>query len=51
MAHGFQPRKCQVVYMAGSKRHVKRDYILHDQVLESVTYAKYLGDDIYGSLS
>ena len=37
--------------MAGSKRPVKRDYILHGQVLESVTCAKYLGVDISGSLT
>ena len=45
----FNPSKCQVVHVAGSKRPVKRDYILHGQVLESVTCAKYLGVDISGS--
>ena len=34
-----------------TKRPVKRDYILHGQVLESVTCAKYLGVDISGSLT
>ena len=34
-----------------SKRPVKKDYILHGQVLESVTCAKYLGVDISGSLT
>ena len=47
----FNPSKCQVVHVAGSKRPVKRDYILHGQVLESVTCAKYLGVDIPGSLT
>ena len=47
----FNPSKCQVVHVAGSKRPVKRDYILHGQVLESVTCAKYLGVDISGSLT
>ena len=47
----FNPSKCQVVHVSGSKRPVKRDYILHDQVLESVTCAKYLGVDISGSLT
>ena len=47
----FNPAKCQVVHVAGSKRHVRSDYILHGQVLESVTCAKYLGVDISGSLS
>ena len=46
----FNPSKCQVVHVAGSKRPVKRDYILHGQVLESVTCAKYLEVDISGSL-
>ena len=31
----FNPSKCQVVHEAGSKGPVKRDYILHGQVLES----------------
>ena len=47
----FNPSKCQVVHVAGSKRPVKRDYILHGQVLESVTCAKYLGVDISDSLT
>ena len=47
----FNPSKCQVVHVAGSKRPVKRDYILHCQVLESVTCAKYLGVDISCSLT
>ena len=47
----FNPSKCQVVHVTGSKRHVKWDYILHGQVLESVTCAKYLGVDISGSLN
>ena len=48
---GFNPSKCQVVHVKGSKKPVKRDYILHGQVLESVTGARYLGVDISGSLS
>ena len=32
---GFNPSKCQVVHVTGSKKPVKRDYILHGQVLES----------------
>ena len=47
----FNPSMCQVVHVTGSKRPVKRDYILHDQVLEYVTCTKYLGVDISGSLS
>ena len=48
---GFNPSKCQVIHVTGSKKPVKRDYILHGQVLESVTSARYLGVDISGSLS
>ena len=48
---GFNPSKCQVVNVTGSKKPVNRDYILHGQVLESVTSARYLGVDIPGSLS
>ena len=48
---GFNPSKCQVVHVTGSKKPVKRDYILHGQVLESVMSARYLGVDIFGSLS
>ena len=48
---GFNPSKCQVVHVTGSKKPVKRDYTLHGQVLESVTSARYLGVDISGSLS
>ena len=47
----FNPSKCQVVRLTGSKRPVKTDYILHGQVLESVTCAKYLGVDISSSLA
>ena len=40
----FNPSKCHVIHVAGSKRPVKRDYkFLYGQVLESVTCAKYLG--------
>ena len=48
---GFNPSKCHVVHVTGSKKPLKRDYILHGQVLESVTSARYLGVDISGSLS
>ena len=47
----FNPSKCQVIQVSGSKRPVKRDFVLHCQVLESATCAKYLGVDISGSLS
>ena len=47
----FNPSKCQVVHVSGSKRPVKRDFVLHGQILESVTCTKYLGVDISGSLT
>ena len=48
---GFNPSKCQVVHVTGSKKPVKRDYIRHGQVLESLTSARYLGVDISSSFS
>ena len=48
----FNPSKCQVVHVAGSKGPVnKTNYVLHGQVLESVTSARYLGVDISSNLS
>ena len=32
----FNPSKCQVVHVTGSKIPIKKDYVLHGQVLESV---------------
>ena len=40
---GFNPSKCQVVHVTGSKKPVKRNSILYGQVLESVISAMYLG--------
>ena len=42
----FNPSKCQVVHVTGSRKTVKTDYVLHGQVLESVPCARYLGVDI-----
>ena len=49
----FNPSKCQVEHVTDSKskRPIKTDYILHGQVLESVTCAKYLGVDISSDLT
>ena len=47
----FNPSKCQVVHVTGSKIPIKKDYVLHGQVLESVSCAKYLGVDISSTLS
>ena len=38
----FNPSKCQVVQVTGSKSPIKPEYILHGQVLETVTCATYI---------
>ena len=43
--------KCQVVLVTGSKSPYKSEYILHGQVLETVTCARYLGVDISSNIS
>ena len=45
----FNPSKCQMVHVTGSRKTVKTDYVLHGQVLESVPCARYLGVDISSS--
>ena len=47
----FSPSKCQVVHVTGSRSTVKTVYVLHGQVLESVTCARYLGVDISSGLT
>ena len=47
----FNPSKCQVVLVTGSKSPYKSEYILHGQVLETVTCARYLGVDISSNIS
>ena len=47
----FNPSKCQVLHVTGSKKTVKIDYILNGQVLESVPCARYLGVDISSGLT
>ena len=47
----FNPSKCQVVQGTGSRRPMNAIYMLHGQVLEAVTSAKYLGVDISSTLS
>ena len=46
----FNPSKCQVVHVTGSKKTVKIDYILRGKDLESVLCAKYLRVDISSGL-
>ena len=47
----FNPSKCQVVQVTGSRRPMNTIYMLHGQVLKAVTSAKYLGVDISSTLS
>ena len=49
----FNPSKCQVVQVTGSKskKPINSEYILHGQVLETVTCARYLGVDVSSTLS
>ena len=48
----FNSSKCQVVHVTGSRKTVKTDYVLHEQVLECVPCAMwYLGVDISSGLT
>ena len=47
----FNPSKCQVIHVTASGGPLKTEYILHGQVLESVTSARYLGVDISNNMS
>ena len=47
----FNPSKCQVVHVTGSKKLAKTYYVLHGQVLESFPCARYLGVDISSGLT
>ena len=47
----FNPGKCQVIHITRSKSLVKSRYFMHNQELESVDAAKYLGVTIGKDLS
>ena len=47
----FNPGKCQVIHITRSKSQVKSRYFMHNQELESVDAAKYLGVTISKDLS
>ena len=47
----FNPGKCQVIHITRSKSPVKSRYFMHNQELESVDAAKYLGVTISKDLS
>ena len=47
----FNPGKCQVIHITRSKSAVKSRYFMHNQELDSVDAAKYLGVTISKDLS
>ena len=47
----FNPSKCQVVHVTSARAAFNTRYILHGQVLEAVTRARYLRVDISNNLS
>ena len=47
----FNPSKCQVFRITRSRQPLLSQYILHDQVLEAVDSAKYLGVTISQDLN
>ena len=47
----FNPSKCQFARVTSSSNHLQTQYILHEQVLEAVGSARYLGVDISSNLS
>ena len=46
----FNPSKCVVIHITRSRTPVRSQYLLHGQVLESVTGSKYLGVEISSNL-
>ena len=48
---GFNPNKCQVLYITRSRQPLQSQYTLHGQFLESVDSAKYLGVNISQDLN
>ena len=46
----FNPSKCQVIRVTSSRTPLHTQYILHGQVLEGVSSARYLGVDISSNL-
>ena len=47
----FNPSKCQVVQVTGSRKTINCTYRLHGYVLETVTSAKYLGVGVSSGLT
>ena len=47
----FNLLKCQVVQVTGPRKPINAIYRLYGAILETVTYAKYLGVDVSSNLS
>ena len=47
----LNPGKCQVIHVTTSRYPLRTDYVLHGQVLETTTSARYLGVDISDNLN
>ena len=47
----FNPSKCQVLHIFKSRHPAQHIYMLHEQALEAMGHAKYLGVDISKDLS
>ena len=47
----FNPSKCHMVQVTGSRKSINSNYRLHVQVLETVICSKHLGIDISSGLS
>lgn len=47
----FNPSKCQVIHITTSRNPIRTKYILHGQVLENTSSARYLGVDISDDLN
>ena len=39
----FHPKKCKVIHITNKRKRIEHDYTIHDQTLEVVTKADYLG--------
>ena len=42
----FNPGKCHVIHVSTSRSPINTQYVLHGQVVETVSLARYLGVDI-----
>ena len=46
----FHPDRCSVLSVTKKKQPIQHSYILHNQILESVSSAKYLGIIVQSNL-